>query len=184
MTKCAGAILAGGKSSRMGHDKARLSFHDTTMLGFLEGVFQSSDVEQIYVSRANSIADIIPDCGPLGGIHAVLKTDDMKHDYIIFAVIDMPGLTPEILNTLINAPEDADLVFFGSYKFPFRVRVKKNLSALLENLLREKSNLSVGHFQGLFENKLVLDPPATDQHAFININTPQDWHDFKERIEQ
>lgn len=184
MTECAGAILAGGKSTRMGSDKARLGIHGQTMLGFMENIFQCAGINKTYISRTNFIADIIPDCGPLSGIHAVLKQDDQKHAYIIFAAIDMPGLTPDILSALINAPVEADLVYYRSHKFPFRVRVKKDLCTLTENLLKNKSDLSLGHFQDLLENKLILDPDEINPHSFVNINTPQDWLSFKKGAAQ
>jgi len=73
-------ILCGGKSRRMGRDKAQLPWRGRTFLTHLleelseyEELLSSAD--HTFVSDAVPhcvVADIHPGCGPMGGIHAAL----------------------------------------------------------------------------------------------------------------
>ena len=72
-------VLAGGKSTRMGSDKAFLEFEDRTLLARALELAQSITPRvSIVGSRekfgkfAPVVEDIFPDCGPLAGIHAAL----------------------------------------------------------------------------------------------------------------
>jgi len=80
ITELTGFVLAGGKSSRMGTDKAALSLGGRTLLETALTVVRSVAKEvfilgspEIYGSCGPTIADIFPGCGPLGGIHAALS---------------------------------------------------------------------------------------------------------------
>jgi molybdenum cofactor guanylyltransferase len=57
MLNIAGAILAGGQSSRMGGDKATLSFQGTTLLKQMESLLQRSGIKDIYISRSNNVPE-------------------------------------------------------------------------------------------------------------------------------
>ncbi len=75
-----GFVLAGGKSVRMGTDKAALALEGRTLLEHALGILRQVTPEvailgprQLYASYgAPVIEDIHPGCGPLGGIHAAL----------------------------------------------------------------------------------------------------------------
>src|SRR5208283_1245831 len=88
-------VLAGGRSSRMGADKALLSFGDTSLLqcalhaaaAVTENVYIVGARER-YASFGEVIADIYSGCGPLGGIHAALTATGT--DLILILSVDMP----------------------------------------------------------------------------------------------
>lgn len=95
-------VLAGGKSSRMGRDKAVLSLNGLTMLEYQINKLRRLGFPQVLVSgdypRASEIAvrDIFPDCGPLGGIYSSLVS--CRHNMCFFLSVDCPLLPePEIL---------------------------------------------------------------------------------------
>src|SRR5579864_2571996 len=76
-------ILAGGKSSRMGTDKAFLDWAGrsllTHMLELATGV--AGQVKVVgdpanFAAFAPVVEDVYPDSGPLGGIHAALVNSD------------------------------------------------------------------------------------------------------------
>src|SRR6185436_15085189 len=71
-------ILAGGASRRMGTDKAQLSLHGATMLENTAEILRSISATVTVVGRdikhqqLNSVSDIYPQWGALGGVHAAL----------------------------------------------------------------------------------------------------------------
>lgn len=74
------AVLAGGYSSRMGRDKAALSFGGTTMLDQQVRKLRSVGIEDIMISGSELavsgtryVPDVFPHRGPLSGIHACLQ---------------------------------------------------------------------------------------------------------------
>lgn len=93
------AILAGGKSSRMGFDKTRLSINGEKWLDRLIGQLPS-EFDQVLVitnrqdkdfeSKAELVPDVFPGMGPLGGIHAALSQAKSKYVYIVSG--DMFGI--------------------------------------------------------------------------------------------
>src|SRR5262245_53027899 len=62
------AILAGGRSSRMGRDKSRLRVGRRTMLTHAKQAAQALGLPVRVIRR-----DIVPRCGPLGGVLTALK---------------------------------------------------------------------------------------------------------------
>jgi molybdenum cofactor guanylyltransferase len=99
-------ILAGGKSTRMGSDKAFVTFGGKTLLAHSLDLARSvtADVRIIgdrakFAEFAPVVEDIFPGCGPLGGIHAALRSSSADLNLIV--AVDMPFLTPDLLRYLI-----------------------------------------------------------------------------------
>lgn len=73
----AGIVLAGGRSSRMGRDKALLPWHGRTLLEHMRGLLRQAGAQRVWVSGAYpafaGIPDRIAHCGPLGGLYSVAK---------------------------------------------------------------------------------------------------------------
>src|SRR6267378_5266072 len=73
-------ILAGGKSTRMGTDKAFAALDGRTLLARALDLARSvaPDVRVVgdaakFAAFAPVVEDVFRDCGPLGGIHAALR---------------------------------------------------------------------------------------------------------------
>ncbi len=80
-------IIAGGKSSRMGQDKALMRFRGRTIiehsLSLLSPLFSrvavnTNRTEEFDFLNVQTFPDIIPDAGPLGGIRAVWRVLDIS----------------------------------------------------------------------------------------------------------
>ena len=98
-------ILAGGKSSRMGEDKALLEYEGKY---FIEKIAEElSFFDEKIIARGNNssltgitdsdwkiIPDIYPDHGPMGGLHAALKA--CESDTMFVVTCDMPLITGEL----------------------------------------------------------------------------------------
>ena len=177
--KCDGAILAGGNSSRMGVDKAELRLSGKTLLQRAQQILLQAGIDNIYISRSDAIADKIPKRGPVSGIHALLDylltREKVQDRYLVIVPVDMPCLAPELIAKLKTA-RAAALVFYAGHKMPFRLRVDKQMFALLDKLLCAGKNLSLGKFQDFIADKIILELTEAEQAAFHNINTQEEWH--------
>src|SRR4030067_2718582 len=94
-----GVILTGGKSSRMGQDKALLSIGGVQLIKRMLDVFGALFDEILVVTNKTGrhagsgyreVTDIIPDCGPLGGIYTGLSS--ASSDRIFVAPCHLPFL--------------------------------------------------------------------------------------------
>src|SRR5215813_7948185 len=92
-TSLAISILAGGLSTRMGRDKAGLRLHGKSLLQWVRG----SALQTGYAVRVIR-RDLVPRCGPLGGMHAALTTSQAAAE--LFLACDMPFIEPRWLRKL------------------------------------------------------------------------------------
>src|SRR5581483_12276350 len=84
MPACAAIVVAGGRSVRMGRDKASLDWHGSTLLSRVSGILgRAVDGPVVVVAAAGQqlpalppatevVVDAFPDRGPLQGLHAGL----------------------------------------------------------------------------------------------------------------
>lgn len=101
-----GAVLAGGRSSRMGVDKALMPYEETTMLGHALDLLETVTHELMIVGdpnryghvHPNTVADIRDNAGPLGGIVTVLHYSSNDENLII--ACDMPNLNKDLFDHL------------------------------------------------------------------------------------
>src|SRR5205807_2325204 len=116
-------ILAGGRSTRMGRDKALLPHpeeHETTFVAHLvrqlstlcrEVILVARDAEQAteYATHVSVriITDIAPDKGPLMGIYSGLRAIQQPHALVV--AVDMPFIQPELITFLLSQPLDEAL---------------------------------------------------------------------------
>ena len=99
-------VLAGGKSTRMGEDKASLAFKGRTLLQraldlahAVAGKVRIVGDRKKFSAFGPTIEDLFPHRGPLGGIHAALQSSNTDLNLIL--AVDMPLLTPEFLQHLL-----------------------------------------------------------------------------------
>ena len=98
------AILAGGRATRFGgRDKSALLVGGRTILSrqieLLSGV-----ADDVQVVRE----DLVPDCGPLGGLHAALTR--ARHDAVFVLACDMPHVTAPLVSYLLSLADGYDVV--------------------------------------------------------------------------
>ena len=99
-------ILAGGKSTRMGADKAFVTLDGRTLLARALELARSltPDVRIVgdpakFVPFAPVVEDIFRECGPLGGIHAALRASQTELNLIL--AVDVPFVSAALLQYLI-----------------------------------------------------------------------------------
>ena len=115
--KLGGVILAAGRSSRMGRDKALLPHGDSTFLASLVEVFRrrldpvvvvlGHNAEQIRPAAAGATVVVNEgyDRGMLSSLQTGLRALPWDIDGAVFTLVDHPGLRPATLDRLIEAFE-------------------------------------------------------------------------------
>ncbi|MFY9903631.1 MAG: molybdenum cofactor guanylyltransferase [Terriglobales bacterium] len=182
----AGFVLAGGKSSRMGTDKAFLEFGGQTLLERALAVVAAS-CERVTIvgdpskfgSYGTVIADVFPGCGPLGGIHAALVQSTAELNLMV--AVDMPFVTAELLAFLFAQAETSNAVItvprVGKGLQPLCAVYHREFGSVAEEELRAGKYKIDATFAGVSvhvieESELAAGFPA---RSFFNVNTPQDW---------
>ena len=107
-------ILCGGRSSRMGTDKALLTLGGESFLDIQINKLRSLGIDDIMVSGhdygirvegVRRVRDEIADCGPLGGMYSCFKS--AAHDYALVTTVDSPLISARTLQTLIDLCDPA-----------------------------------------------------------------------------
>jgi molybdopterin-guanine dinucleotide biosynthesis protein A len=110
--RCA-AIVAGGASRRMGTPKALIEVEGSPLIAriaatlrevFLEIVVVTSDERFAQAANARAIADVFPDRGVLGGLHAALHH---FKEPVFCVACDLPYLRADVLQ-LFTSHRGAD----------------------------------------------------------------------------
>jgi aldehyde:ferredoxin oxidoreductase len=104
-------VLTGGRSRRMGTDKALLMWKDKNFLEtilqvlsmFSDVMVSAADSESYRGIHENIVADIYRDAGPIGGIYSSLVAS--KHEYIFVTACDTPFLSAGLVNGICRAAE-------------------------------------------------------------------------------
>jgi len=192
-----GFLLAGGKSSRMGVDKAFLDFGGQTLLdraltvmGAVCGrvtIVGDPDKFAEYGSSRDAakygsvVADIFPGCGPLAGIHAALVHSTAELNLML--AMDMPFVSSELLAFLFAVAGDEDnhaivTVPRTSKGFqPLCAVYRRDFSTTAEQALRAGKYKIDATFPGVSVRVIEEDELAAagfSEQIFFNVNTPQD----------
>ena len=109
-------IFAGGKSSRMGQDKALLPFANYNTLSEFQYSKLSSLFEKVYISSKEEkfdfnvrvIADRYEESSPLVGIISIFEA--LKADEIFILSVDAPFVDEEVIKKLLNHEEEFDAI--------------------------------------------------------------------------
>lgn len=179
------AVLAGGKSRRMGQDKAALVLGNKTLLERAVSLLQDAGAELVLISGApglNSVPDLLPHCGPPGGLYSLL--DHIKHNYgldsspLLLIPLDMPLLTVPTLQKLLTASVNASCCHYHDEVFPCIVKATPDLYMHLRDLFHEGTELGgrrsmIGVFSYLGAKTVPADGVAPGE--FKNVNKPEDW---------
>jgi molybdopterin-guanine dinucleotide biosynthesis protein A len=180
-------VMAGGKSSRMGTDKAMLYFDGQKMiertLCVLKEVFHLrplivTNTPELYEGlEADVVTDIIKDSGPLAGIHTALSLAGTP--YIFVVACDMPLLSAPFIKVVLSELDDNDVVI------PFESETKNHpLHAIysarclpyIEKCLNQKKQRIIAFFPDVKvkEVDVLKYESLRAEQSCINVNTPEE----------
>jgi molybdopterin-guanine dinucleotide biosynthesis protein A len=189
VTNIAGAILAGGKNSRMsGLNKAFIRLNGTSLIQKTLRLFEKIFDEIIIVTNCPQdfapykkdvtlITDTIKGIGPLGGIHAALSATSKKA--VFFVACDMPFLHNALIRRQIKCfskvEGDCLLPRLNSFAEPLHAIYKKTLKENINNFVKDSSNYSIRKFLGTVNvHYWDLEKNRFNQKIFANFNTKKD----------
>jgi molybdopterin-guanine dinucleotide biosynthesis protein A len=186
------AIMAGGRSRRMGKTKALLPYRGRPLIA---GVYETLQTlfEDIFLVTNDpgifdflpcpKIPDRIPGKGPISGVDAALRHS--RNPHVLVVACDAPFLSPLLLELLTGKSEGADVVIpYGpDGPEPLCAVYGKGCLPLIEDSLR-KGDYRLGALADRLQTREIpkeevaaIDPGF---RSFQNINTPRDFQMLSE----
>lgn len=183
---CSVVILAGGRSRRMGRDKAWLPHQGKPLVLHQVATALCLHPAQIFISARSDcsyatlgwpvLQDTFAGQGPLAGIERALAL--MTTPLLLVMAVDMPQLSPGVLLRLwrqCNRAAGAVPRCAGEVE-PLAALYPKAAHRIALTLLGEGEN-RMHQFAlacAMLHLVRVIDLPATQRHRFANWNTPED----------
>lgn len=181
-----GGLLAGGKSSRMGRDKAFVEFKGQPLWQHQLATLREAGAAEILISgRANAgyaqggfpvIEDEIKEAGPLAGVASLLAA--AIHPLVLILAIDMPDMTADYLSELLrqcSAQTGAVAEKAGFLEGVAAIYPKAAEEIAIKMLRRGEASMQsfvrACEVQGLVK---IVKANANDEAFFRSLNTPAD----------
>jgi len=186
MQKISCIVLAGGKSHRLGRDKAFLEIGGTPLIERVterlkqvgdEVLLVTNNLEPFAYLQLPVIKDVHPGQGVLGGLYTGLRA--ARHQYSLVVACDMPFLDPKLLRYMVILAPGHDVVIpcvRGMYE-PLHAIYSQDCVGPIERVLAQGKRRIVDFFPAVRvryvseEEVSILDPQLL---SFFNINTPED----------
>lgn len=189
MEAITGFIIAGGKSSRMGTEKALLSINGKTLIDLAIAQARSISEDILIVGPKETlsaygriVADVYKDCGPLGGIHAALGRTQTELNLMI--AVDTPFVSREFLaylreeavkhRAMVTLPRTADGLQ------PLCAIYRRDFMPVAEKALKERRLKLDAVFHPATTHVIDLTNDQVKQRGFTadlfdNLNTRDDY---------
>lgn len=182
-----GVVLAGGRSTRMGTDKAFLRIGNELLIERQLRCLHEARAAELLISGRADVdysrfgAKVLRDApgheGPLAGVAAALKASSSGLVFVL--AVDMPAVTSAMIATILSRCDQASgCVPIDRQGFqPLCAAYPKGLLRVAEHLLRMGEN-SMHEFVGKAIDEgllctLKVEPP--DYGCFANANLPDEW---------
>jgi molybdopterin-guanine dinucleotide biosynthesis protein A len=181
-----GIILSGGKSSRMGVNKAFIEVDGVSIISRIHGLFKKLFQEIIIVTNekelfgsfdANIYSDLLPNRGVLGGLYTGLFFSSFLYSFCV--ACDMPFLKESVIKYLMNRIDHFDVIVPKGEDGlqPLHAIYSKDCLKPMREIIG-KGNYKIIDFYPMVKIKIIgqdefrsLDPTG---ESFININTPDE----------
>lgn len=181
----AGVVLCGGRSTRMGVDKAALIFEGTTLLQralarldeICDPVLVAPGDSSLTVAGRRSVVDAIPGAGPISGLVAALRAS--PHRLVAVVAVDLPWIDKRLIGMLAARIGDCDVAVCESARGvePLHAVYSTSMLGVAEAALAGEDR-SLRH---LIERSRAVRLPEKEWRSagisdrfMVNINTPGD----------
>jgi len=192
--KITGIILAGGKNSRMGRDKAFLEINGVKIiegiLSLFERIFEeiiivtNTPINYLYYDLATLVTDVLPGIGAIGGVYTGLFYATYEQAFI--CACDMPFLDRDFIRYMLKQAPNYDIVMPKSHDGfqPLHAIYSKKCLSTIEKNIRERqikiiTLLNRRHKTLIIGEDIINSYPHADI-MFLNINTPEDLKQVQE----
>lgn len=196
MTALTVALLAGGKSSRMGTDKAFVRVLGRPLIEDILAQVDGLGAETLIVTNRPDdygylglplFRDVLPDKGALGGIYTALHSATQPH--VLCLACDMPFVVRPLLEYFISLIPEGDIVMprLGAESEPFRALYSRACLAPIRAALDSGKMRVISFFPQV--RVRYVDEPEIDRfdpahRSFFNVNTPDDLTQARRLAEQ
>ncbi|WP_316572189.1 molybdenum cofactor guanylyltransferase [Neobacillus sp. YIM B06451] len=187
--KAAAILLSGGKSSRMGTNKALLKINEKTNIErirdellklFDEVILVTNEPEEYRFLHLKTVTDEYPGRGPLAGIHAGLKASSFDANLVV--ACDMPFISAELAENMVKnlGHYDAVVPVIGGRQHPLFAVYQKSIMEVAEECI-EKGTLRLKqmfeHLNVLFLTEGDLETYSNGylERIFFNMNNPEEY---------
>lgn len=190
-----GIILSGGQSSRMKKNKAFLLLNEKTFIEetieklktIVDEVIVVTNEPDLYKDlSAHVVTDIIPQMGPLSGIHAGLTYATNEYSFIV--ACDMPFISTELGAHLLSVSKGFDVVVpqIGEFLQPLHAVYGKGCIKPIEELLANDRRRIVAFYPSVKVNYIgnqTIGQFVSDQDkTFYNVNTPAELETARQMV--
>ena len=186
-TRFSGAVLAGGRSTRMGKDKAFLEVDGEPLLARQLRLLDQAGASELLISGREGvdysafgvkvIYDALPGVGPLAGLVSALQSASFP--LVLVLAVDLPAMTLAMLSMILGAcTEGRGCVPVEAHRLqPLAAAYPRELSLLANAHLEDgqrslQALVGAGVAGGLLQ---LLQLAPADSALFINWNQPSDW---------
>ena len=178
-----GLVLAGGKSSRFGSNKAVARYQGVRLIERAVSLLNALDLKPVVAVRKGmnypflkcaTVYDKLPDLGPLEGIYTAMSI--FKNTSFLVLTCDMPALTRTLLLNLLKSHESSCLVtIYSTQGLEMQPFPGVYESALLETIRErlKQGDLSMHRLLESAPARKVI-PWRGDPAVFSNINHKED----------
>jgi len=185
-----GVILAGGKSKRMGNNKALLTLNGKFFINYciekLKRIFDdviiiSDEIDKFSFLGIRIFPDLIKNVGPLGGIYTALM--NLEKDYAFIVSCDMPLFPVQAVEEIIKYSSKNKITIGFSEKdvYPLFGIYPKKFKKDLENYILNDER-KVMKFIEDFKKVKKVDLSKFKEYL-INVNTPSDYELIKNKYD-
>lgn len=185
MNQVSAAVMAGGRSRRMGRDKAWIEFEGRPLIARVIDVLRDVADEVLIVANDDRYAELgvrvvpdrFPDGGALGGIATGVGA--AQHELVLVAACDMPFTTAAAWRLLVERAGGADAVVprIGADYETLHALYSKRCLPAMESALAAGRMRVISFFQDVEVREVGeadlrrVDPGL---RSFINVNTPEE----------
>lgn len=177
-------VLAGGKSTRMGQDKALLQIESKRFidriceeLGGFSQVLISAARKGLYEDTGHEVVyDAHENIGPMEGIYQVLS--HAKEEYVFICAADMPFIKRELVEYMaefISSDYDCYCLVDEDHIHPLCAIYSKRMLDVIEEQIRSGHYRLLNVLRAVRTKYIRLETSCFDRHVVRNINTREEY---------
>ena len=186
-------LQAGGKSSRMGRDKALVPFFGGTMIEYILKQVDGFGLDTTIITNSPNdyrflnlplFPDVIPDWGALGGVYSAIY--HAPQETCLVLACDMPFVNRALLEYLITLVPSHDAVIprldptgnkMPAFAEPFRAVYRKTCLEPIKKVIELGQRRVISFFDQVnvrFVDRVEVEHFDPGLKTFFNVNTPED----------
>ena len=191
-----GVILAGGKSSRFGINKAFSEINGSRLIDIVAGLLTSIFTRTVLITNSPEEysylglpirKDLIRGLGPIGGILTGLE--DISDEAGFFIACDMPFVSEDLIRYIVSVRGEFDAVVPKiDWKIePLHALYRKSCLPVIRELIASGVYQTIKAFDRLnvrYLNEAEIKANDPQMRSFFNVNRPEELTDTLNRIEE